>query len=121
MSTGNHPRVQVFKPDYSLKNKVGVSTSVRDIFTPAVIAECQKLIEDFKDNFFFDSLDELKTIEQGFRSKTLTSENKKQALVRITALKTRSESLGFMLLADLLDSLETYTESLENLPKMPMF
>ncbi|MFO1242932.1 MAG: hypothetical protein U1E36_07005 [Rickettsiales bacterium] len=99
---------KIFKADLSLKKKLAPNGNAKELFPDEVIKECQSLIEDFKSKFFDEAASAFSYVDGSLRSQTMQLED---AMQQITALKGRSESLGFTLIARLLQSLQDYLDA----------
>lgn len=102
--------IKIFKADLGLKKKLAPNGNARDLFPAEVIKECQSLIEDFKAKFFDEAASAFDYVDGSLRSDDMPRLKLEDTIQQITALKGRSESLGFMLIARLLQSLQEYLE-----------
>lgn len=102
--------IKIFKADLSLKKKLAPNGNTRDLFPVETIKECQDLIEDFKSRFFDEAASAFDYVDGSLRSDDMPRLKLEDTIQQITALKGRAESLGFMLIAQLLQSLQEYLE-----------
>lgn len=109
-------KTQVYEADTKLHGKIGKHIDLRqDVFTVSKLAECQQLIDDAVAVFFKDNLPNIDQMgllldrmkqETGPR-KELAAELSQMAL----SLKSQSETLGFVLVSNLINSLYRYSSS----------
>ena len=103
--------IKIFKADLSLKKKLAPNGNAKDLFPAEVIKECQGMIEDFKGKFFTESATSIDYINESLRADGMDRLKLEDTMQQITALKGRAESLGFLLIARLLTSLQDYLDA----------
>lgn len=102
--------IKIFKADLSLKKKLAPNGNARELFPADVIKECQGLIENFKTKFFDEAASSFEYVESSLRSEDMPRLKLEDTIQQITALKGRADSLGFVLISRLMQSLQDYLE-----------
>ena len=109
-------KTQVYEADSTLHGKIGKHIDMRqDVFTSDKLAQCQQLIDDAVNVFFTDNLPKvtqmvalLDKMKQGGDQQKLSAYELSQMAL---SLKSQSETLGFVLVTNVIHSLYRYCSS----------
>lgn len=105
--------VYAYEPDQTLKELIGKSTIMADIFTKEKIAACQKLIEDAKKSFFDTAkpdMDMISTLAMDKKSPEDYRGFCKQLFTPVTNIKSQANVFGFPLISSVCKYLLEYAE-----------
>lgn len=106
--------VYAYEPDQTLRQLIGKSTILADIFTKEKIAACQKLVDDAKSSFFDTAQPDMDTISALVKNKALTNNYQelcKQLFQPLSNIKGQAEVFGFPLITRVCKYLIEYCES----------
>jgi len=104
------PKPQLVTADHSLKDKIGKDVNLKNIFTEERIAAGQQAIQDIQDDFSASIEEELSPVIEMGRKDPASAKTKALFLKTIASEKNKAESLGYKMLALVLDSLGKYSQ-----------
>lgn len=98
-------------PNFLLRDLLGPDVELRKIFTPEKIKDCQKLIDEARDEFF---LDEIKKVAEIKKIALLGDENALKSIVFLGQdLKSQARLFGFGFIANICTQIIFYAETNE--------
>jgi len=109
-------KTQVYEADTKLHGKIGKHIDLRqDVFSISKLAECQQLIDDAVSVFFKENLPNIEQmgvlLDRMKQETVLRKELAKELSQMAMSLKSQSETLGFVLVSNLINSLYRYSSS----------
>ncbi len=113
--TGNptpaQPATYALEPDRSLRDAIGASVALSEIFTPEKIAAAQSLVEEARLSFFDTAHADMETIRQLSQAPLQDYEAAyQQLLTPIRNIKGQAKTFGFPLIARVCGYLADYCE-----------
>lgn len=106
--------VYAYEPDQTLREMIGKSTQLADIFTKEKIAACQKLVDDAKQSFFDTAQADMDTMSGLVKNKARADNYQefcRQLFQLANNIKGQAEVFGFPLITRVCKYLTEYTES----------
>lgn len=98
----NHNTVYAYPADRTLRDLIGKSTALSDIFTEEKIKACQKLVDEAKSEFFNTAQDDMNTIIGLVDNKVFDDNYRelcKELFQPLSNIKGQAEVFGFSLIA----------------------
>src|SRR5579872_3177179 len=106
--------IYAYEPDQTLRELIGQSTLLSDIFTEEKIEACQKRVDAARISFFTASQRDMEAIDKVAKSKALTDnceEACREIFQPVSNIKGQAEVFGFSLIARICRYLIEYCES----------
>ncbi|MBM3618717.1 MAG: hypothetical protein FJX23_09300 [Alphaproteobacteria bacterium] len=107
--------VEEYKPDFSLKNKIGKDVSIGEILTTTNIKDAQGVINDSQKDFVKWIENDLRTLEGYFAEAYADADNALDAVVGIQkyafSIKSQSGTFGYDLASAIAKSLYDFCEN----------
>ncbi len=113
--------VHAYAPDQSLRELIGKSTALTDIFTQEKIAACQKLVDDAKGSFFDTVQPDIDIISNLAADKAFADDYQelcKRLFQPVSNIKGQADAFGFSLIARVCKYLIEYCDSSPSAKRM---
>lgn len=110
---GSLPAAYAHEPDFSLKELIGKSVLLSDVFTPEKIGVCQKLIDESKNNFFINTEPEIKVIVTSVKNPAFAAHYQewcRRIFPLVANIKGQADIFGFSLIARIAKYLLDYCD-----------